>query len=262
MPVVREVASINSDGNSENVYVKELYNYHESSAPGVTDDEDAGYAVGDLWLNGATDTLYHCADATAGAAVWTTATIAGAVVPANYTPAQSLLVAVANQTPLAQVVAAGQFVGRPLAGNLGVMTATQARAVIAASTAAVFDEIASAAGVIRFNKMQAKSSSALVAGPQVLTASQMVGGVITHAAAGAPDTLTVATAVNIIAAAGVGSATGTSFEFTVVNTGLGSSDLTTAAGVTLTGAVRVATGTSGTWLCVVTSPTTVTCFRK
>lgn len=262
MAVIREVATINSDGNSENAYVSELYNYHAATAPGVNDDEDHGYAVGDLWLNGATSVMYQCTSAASGAATWATATIAGAVVPGDYTPAQSILVAVADQTPLAQVVAASQFVGRPAAGDLGVITATQARAIIGAGTAAVFDELATASGVIRPNKLQLKSFTPLGAGAQVATAAQMVGGIITHAAAGAPDTLTVDTAANIIANAGVGATVGTSFEFTVVNTGAGSSDLTAAAGVTLTGAVRVATGTSGSWQCVVTGAGTVACVRK
>lgn len=45
-------------------------NYAATSAPGVTDDVDHGYSVGSSWINVTTDTVYQCADASAGAAVW------------------------------------------------------------------------------------------------------------------------------------------------------------------------------------------------
>lgn len=40
------------------------------AAPTVNDDTTAGYSIGSIWIDTATDTVYVCADATAGAAVW------------------------------------------------------------------------------------------------------------------------------------------------------------------------------------------------
>jgi hypothetical protein len=44
-------------------------------APTVTDDADAGFEVGSLWINTVADEAYRCADATAGAAVWVNTTL-------------------------------------------------------------------------------------------------------------------------------------------------------------------------------------------
>jgi len=53
-------------------------------APAVTDDLDLGYKVGSLWWDSTADILYHCLDASDGAAVWQavprTGSWAGAVV--------------------------------------------------------------------------------------------------------------------------------------------------------------------------------------
>jgi len=47
-------------------------NFEATTNPGVTDDTDAGYSVGSMWIN--TDSnhleIYQCVDPTAGAAVW------------------------------------------------------------------------------------------------------------------------------------------------------------------------------------------------
>jgi hypothetical protein len=45
-------------------------NHAATTAPGVTDDEDAGYGVGSVWVDTAAGDAYLCVDATAGAAVW------------------------------------------------------------------------------------------------------------------------------------------------------------------------------------------------
>jgi hypothetical protein len=45
-------------------------NVSASSAPGVTDDVDAGYIPGDLWLRVSTAKLYVCSVNTSGAATW------------------------------------------------------------------------------------------------------------------------------------------------------------------------------------------------
>ena len=54
---------------------------------------------------------------------------AGAVMEVDYN-AQSVLVAISDDTPVVQVVADSEFVGRPAGGNVGVMTAAQARAAL------------------------------------------------------------------------------------------------------------------------------------
>jgi hypothetical protein len=46
------------------------HNLTATAAPGVTDDGDAGYSLGSIWINLTTDNIYMCADTTAGAAVW------------------------------------------------------------------------------------------------------------------------------------------------------------------------------------------------
>jgi hypothetical protein len=48
-----------------------------TSDPTVTDDIDAGYEVGDRWVNTASDTIFSCADNAAGAAVWVDVTGSG-----------------------------------------------------------------------------------------------------------------------------------------------------------------------------------------
>lgn len=45
-------------------------NYAATTAPGVGDDSDDGYSIGSQWYDGTNDNMYHCLDATVGAAVW------------------------------------------------------------------------------------------------------------------------------------------------------------------------------------------------
>jgi len=44
--------------------------YNKSADPTVTDDVNAGYVVGDKWLNNTADTFWICFDNSAGAADW------------------------------------------------------------------------------------------------------------------------------------------------------------------------------------------------
>ena len=46
-----------------------------TAAPGATDDTNAGYAVGSVWIDTTNDKAYVCLDAAAGAAVWTEITV-------------------------------------------------------------------------------------------------------------------------------------------------------------------------------------------
>ncbi|TPV96163.1 MAG: hypothetical protein B7733_06345 [Myxococcales bacterium FL481] len=52
-------------------------NLGASTAPGVNDDDTAGYAVGSVWIDTTADSAYVCLDDTTGAAVWTETTQAG-----------------------------------------------------------------------------------------------------------------------------------------------------------------------------------------
>lgn len=54
------------DGGTQTVTVV------SASAPGSTNDEDAGYAVGTTWINTSTNDVYTLVDDTSGAAVWVT----------------------------------------------------------------------------------------------------------------------------------------------------------------------------------------------
>ena len=45
-------------------------NYAGTTAPTVNEDSDDGYSVGSQWYDGTNDNMYHCLDATVGAAVW------------------------------------------------------------------------------------------------------------------------------------------------------------------------------------------------
>ncbi len=47
-----------------------LNNYTATTAPTVNDDSDDGYEVGSQWYDQTGDNMYHCLDATVGAAVW------------------------------------------------------------------------------------------------------------------------------------------------------------------------------------------------
>ena len=52
-------------------------NLAATAAPGVTDDTNAGYAVGSRWIDTTNDKEYICLDASVGAAVWTETTQGG-----------------------------------------------------------------------------------------------------------------------------------------------------------------------------------------
>lgn len=45
-------------------------NYSATAAPTVNDDSDSGYSVGSKWIDITNDNVWHCVDATVGAAVW------------------------------------------------------------------------------------------------------------------------------------------------------------------------------------------------
>jgi hypothetical protein len=67
-------------------------------APTVTDDADAGFEVGSLWIDTVADEAYRCADATAGAAVWVNTTLDSVEVAALIESAQADLKAITGTT--------------------------------------------------------------------------------------------------------------------------------------------------------------------
>jgi len=52
-------------------------NFHATTAPGVSHDASAGYSIGSTWIDTVTDSVYHCTDATVGAANWVDVTGGG-----------------------------------------------------------------------------------------------------------------------------------------------------------------------------------------
>lgn len=51
-------------------YVAVKSNLAASAAPGTSDDNTAGYAIGSVWIDTTNDNVYTCVDASTGAAVW------------------------------------------------------------------------------------------------------------------------------------------------------------------------------------------------
>jgi len=77
--------------------------------------------------------------------------------------AQTVLVAIADNTPIAQTVAAGQFVGRPIGGNIGVITAAQARTILNVENNAAADQLASEVPVTPVGNISATTVQAALA---------------------------------------------------------------------------------------------------
>lgn len=72
-------AHIDSSGTQESI----KSNLGASTAPTVTDDSDSLYKVGSTWIDNVTDSVYVCADATPGAAVWRNTSAGGGTVINN-----------------------------------------------------------------------------------------------------------------------------------------------------------------------------------
>jgi len=96
-----------------------------------------------------------------------------------------------------------------------------------------------------------------------LTAAQLLESKLFTQTPTAGRTLTTATAALIVAAL-VDESTGTSFEFTIVNKAADTHAITLAGGtsVTLVGSATVSAATSGTFVGVVQSDSTVKVYRK
>jgi hypothetical protein len=98
---------------------------------------------------------------------------------------------------------------------------------------------------------------------QTLTASELLESKLFTCTPTAARTFTTATAAQIVAAL-TDESTGTSFEFTIVNLAGATHAITLAGGtdVTITGSATVAAATSGTFVGVVQSNSTIIVYRK
>lgn len=98
---------------------------------------------------------------------------------------------------------------------------------------------------------------------QTLTAAELLESKLFTCTPTAARTFTTATAAQLLAAL-TDESTGTSFEFTVVNLAGATHAITVAGGtdVTIVGSATVAAATSGTFVGVVQSDSTVRVYRK
>ena len=72
-----QVLTSNGDGTATFKAAAEVIKnkYDATAAPTKTDDANAGYAVGSVWIDVTNDIYYRCVDATASAAVWQSYTV-------------------------------------------------------------------------------------------------------------------------------------------------------------------------------------------
>ena len=100
-------------------------------------------------------------------------------------------------------------------------------------------------------------------GAQTMTAAELLDSKLFTCTPTAARTFTTSTAALIVAAL-VDESTGTSFEFTIVNKAAATHAITLAGGtdVSIVGSATVAAATSGTFVGVVQSDSTVKVYRK
>lgn len=203
--------------------------------------------------------------------------------------AQTVLAATADNTPLALTIAEQRILGRVTGGNIAALTPTQVRSIAIATSEAEVDQLIASGTVdgdrlkangldsTNFNaavadtailprKLAAKSHVALPDADSVPTAAQLVGGLLSKPASVARS-FTLPAAADIIANTSVGTTTGAWFEFTLVNSGVGTIGVSVppAAGITYVGSEAsktVDSSTSATFLVLVTGAATVSVFRK
>lgn len=97
------------------------YNYSASAAPGVNDDNTAGYAVGSAWIDTTADKSYTCVDATTGAAVWKEQGGSGGVTSVTAT---SPIASSGGSTPNITISATPSFTDVTLTGVLKLPNTT------------------------------------------------------------------------------------------------------------------------------------------
>lgn len=83
-------------------------NYAGTTAPTVNDDSGDGYEVGSKWIDTTAENVYHCVDATAGAAVWVLgdlqASDLGSAATATLIDDDTFATATSSNTPSAESV--------------------------------------------------------------------------------------------------------------------------------------------------------------
>lgn len=117
-----------------------------------------------------------------------------------------------------------------------------------------------AVGSIHPNKRRLMAVTSVADASVIMTAAQMLDGIFIKAATGAGQTLTTATAVQIVAALDNTATTGASFDFSVTCiAGANPTTLTAGVGVTLAGPPGdfVLQVSSRGFRCFITAPTTV-----
>lgn len=115
---------------------------------------------------------------------------------------------------------------------------------------------------VSYSKTPTRLATTLTDATGTISASDFVNGLIVGTITG-NIVKTTPTAAQIIALIN-GYQTGTSFEFTIVKTGAFTLQLVGGTDVTVVGEYEIGSGTpkSGTWLVVITSPTTVSIYKK
>lgn len=103
-----------------------------------------------------------------------------------------------------------------------------------------------------------QGAPATKAGAAVLTAAEVLGGLVEYT--GAAAALTLPTGANIEAGV-AGLAADRAFEFAVVNTGTGTATISTAAGLTLIGVMTVPAGSSASFRVRKTAANTYSVYR-
>lgn len=114
-------------------------------------------------------------------------------------------------------------------------------------------------GAISAAQSRPKAVTGVPDADTALTEGEMLDGLFVIGATAARN-LTTATAVDIIGTL-PGYQIGSSYEFTIVNTGAFNAVLVAGAGVSIIGSATV-NASSGTFLVTVTAPTTVSIYRK
>ena len=128
------------------------------------------------------------------------------------------------------------------------------------NSAITSDKLADASVI--YSKMQTKVQTTLTDATGTISASDFVNGLMVGAITG-NIIKTTPTAAQIIALV-PSYQTGTNFELIIAKTGAFTIQLVGGVGVTVVGddSISATTPRSGTWLVVITSPTTVTIYRK
>lgn len=93
---------------------------------------------GQVWYRSDTDVLHIRANGVTE----TVAFSSGSGVPGSTWDAQSYVKAIVDNTPVVQVVANSEFVGRPAAGDIGVITAAQGRTILNVEDGSTADQTA------------------------------------------------------------------------------------------------------------------------